>query len=299
MDWKTLGKKLLHPPVWLTIILSGLCAAALVLIFVYGLEQHVVAYGVYVLSFYMLVVISWHCAVVFPKHYRAFKQKLYEGKLSGRYMTDAAYRIHVSLYLSLSINFLYVVLHLLSGFWYQTNWFYVLAAYYGILAVMRFLLVRYIHSHAIGTNILGEWERARICACILTLVNLSLSGVVLMMMYQDRGYIYHGILIYVMAMYTFYITIMAVIDIVRYRKYQSPVMTAAKSIHLAAALVSMLSLETAMLTAFGAEMELIHKKIFIAATGAGICVIVTAMSGYMIVRSTKEIETMKRVKHDE
>ena len=50
-------------------------------------------------------------------------------------------------------------------------------------------------------------------------------------------------MIYVMAMYAFYVTVMAVINMVRYRKYHSPVMSAAKAVNLAAALVSMLSLE--------------------------------------------------------
>ena len=54
-----------------------------------------------------------------------------------------------------------------------------------------------------------------------------------------------------MAMYAFYNIITAVMNVVKYRKYRSPVMSAAKVVSLAATLVSMLSLETAMLTQFG------------------------------------------------
>ena len=43
---------------------------------------------------------------------------------------------------------------------------------------------------------------------------------------------------------------MAVVNLVRDRKSGSPVMAAARGVNLAAALVSMLSLETAMLTQF-------------------------------------------------
>ena len=114
-----------------------------------------------------------------------------------------------------------------------------------------------------------------------------------MMMFQNRGFAYNGVLIYVMAAYTFYSTTHAIVNIVKYRKYNSPVMSAATVITFAAALVSMLSLETAMLTAFGTDTTPETKRILIASTGAGISVIVVAMSSYLIVRSTKEINMYK------
>ena len=114
-----------------------------------------------------------------------------------------------------------------------------------------------------------------------------------MMMYQNKGFTYAGMLIYVMAAYSFYHITVAIVDFVKYRKHKSPVMNSIKMIKLAAALVSMLSLETAMLSSFGAEMDALEKRIFIAATGAGICVIVLGLSSYMIVKSTNEINRIK------
>ena len=60
-------------------------------------------------------------------------------------VADEAYeRTHVSLYGSLGVNLLYVTLNVVLGFLYHTSWFFVLAFYYTILAVMRFLLVRFV-----------------------------------------------------------------------------------------------------------------------------------------------------------
>ena len=95
------------------------------------------------------------------------------------------------------------------------------------------------------------------------------------------------------ALYTFYITVYAIVNVVKYRKYNSPVMLTAKIIALSAALVSMLSLETAMLSEFGAEMPEIQKQILIAATGGGVSVAVVIMSCLMIRRSAKEIKTIR------
>lgn len=294
MNYKKLAQKILFPPVWLMLILTVLSGVALVLVFVKGWMESPVAYFVYVLSFYTLSVICLFCIQVLPGYYKTLKQKVYDNPFGNRYMTDAKYRTRISLNISLIINLLYAAVNLFSGYWYKTAWFACLAAYYMILAVMRFLLIRYVGRYDIGTNLPGEWRRSRGCALILTLVNLSLSGVVLMIMYQDKGFVYPGMLIYVMAAYTFYITVAAIVRLVKYRKYRSPIMSMTKIITLMAALVSMLALETAMLTTFGAEMTFATKRIFIAATGAGISVLVVAMSAYMIVRSTKELKRIQQ-----
>lgn len=97
-------------------------------------------------------------------------------------------------------------------------------------------------------------------------------------------------LIYVMALYAFYATITAVRNVVKFRRYGSPVMSAAKVINLTAALVSMLSLETAMLTQFGAADDPMFRQIMTASTGAGISILVLGMAVYMIVWSTRQLK---------
>ena len=148
-------------------------------------------------------------------------------------------------------------------------------------------------NNSLGKSALGEWKRSRICAYILLLVNLSLSGAVLMILFSNRGYDYPGILIYVMAMYTFYSTIHAIVDIVKYRSLGSPVMTTAKIVSLSAALVSMLNLETAMFAQFGKDMAQQDQNLMIILTGAGISITVVTLSVILIVKATKVIRREK------
>ena len=58
MDWKKFGKKLLFPPIWLMALLTVVSAVSLTMVFVKGMEQSVIAYIVYVLSFYTLSVVT-------------------------------------------------------------------------------------------------------------------------------------------------------------------------------------------------------------------------------------------------
>ncbi len=293
MDWKKIGKKLLFPPVWLMVLLTVISATSLTAVFIKGWEQTVPAYAVYVLSFYTLSVVTVFCVMVLPKRYSTIKKRIYENPLGNRYMTDRVFRTKVSLNISLAVSILYAAGNI--WFWHilQSWWFVVLALYYVIMAVMRFLLVRYVRIQNIGANVLGEWKRTRLCAYILLLVNISLSGAVLMILYRNRGYDYPGIMIYVMALYTFYSTIYAIVEIVKHRAMESPVMSTAKVVSLSAALVSMLNLETAMFAQFGADMAQKDQNLMIILTGAGISATVVTLSALLIVKATKEIRRAK------
>lgn len=289
-DWKKVGRKILFPPIWVIVLLTVVCTVALLAIFANGWEMSLLAYVSYVLSFYTLTVVCIFAWKLLPGCYRTMNSRMHGNKYIDRYLTDAAFKTKIGLYRSLVINLLYVAMNAISGIVYRTYWFGIFAVYYGIIAVMRFLLVRYVGKNPIRDNYFGELKRARLCAAILLTVNLALSGAVLMMVYFDRGFQYQGFLIYVIAMYTFYVTVTAIIDLVKYRKYKSPVMSITKVIKMASALFSMLFLETAMFAQFGAETSVETKRIMIMLTGAGISVVVVFMAIYMILQTSKEIK---------
>ncbi len=293
MERKEIWKKWLFPPIWVILLLTIGSTIGLVFVFVKHLETHPVVYGIYVVAFYTISVLSLACGTTFPKQFKRAKAWFYGTKYGNRYMTDAVFKNQVSLYATLAVNVLYVGVNVVMFFLYDSMWFVILASYYGILAWMRFLLLRYKAKHEIGSNRKGELYRTILCAVTLLFVNVILSGAVLMILYEGKGFFYHGILIYVVALYTFYVTVYAIVNVIKYRKYNSPVMLMAKIIALSAALVSMLSLETAMLSEFGAEMTEVQKRILIAATGGGVSVAVVIMSCIMILRPAKEIKKLR------
>ena len=286
-------KRLLFPPLAIILLLIAVSAAALIRIFLDGLETTIPACVCYVISFYTLCVSCAFCWKTLPRYWRSGRNRLYANRYANRYLTDTAYKTHVNLYRALLIDLVYVGTNALSSYVYHTRWFALFAIYHGILAVMRFLLLHYMRRNTLGSDHMGELRRARLCACILLTVNLALSAAVLMMVYSHRGLEYPGVLIYAMALYTFYVTISAIVELVRFRKYRSPVLSMTKIIKTASALFSLLLLETAMLSRFGTDMPSEHRQIMIMATGGGIAVAVIGMASYMIVRTTNEIRSLQ------
>lgn len=258
----------------------------------------VIAYISYGLSAYAMVI----TVTGFTRIVRAVRggigniplvKKLLAHPLGGRYVKDAAFRTKLSLYISFFINLLYIIMKMVSGIYYRSAWFVAISVYYMLLAVMRFLLLRHVRRKAVGADMLSEWRRYRLCGIVLLLMNQALTGIVLFIVHQNRGYDYPGILIYAMAAYTFYITITAVINLVKFRKHGSPILSAAKAINLVAAMVSMLSLTTAMLAQFGGKEEADFRQIMTGTVGGGVCVIVLGMAVFMIIRATKKLKKLQ------
>ncbi|MCM1119772.1 MAG: hypothetical protein NC543_10500 [bacterium] len=211
-------------------------------------------------------------------------KKIMRYSLGRRYFTDGLFRAKIALYLDFAINLFYIALKLSVGIYSRSIWLSALALYYILLALMRFFLLHYAGRSELGEDICSELRRYRLCGIILLFMNQALTAVVVLVVYQNKGFEYPGLLIYGMALYSFYITITAVINLTKFRRYGSPVISAAKTINLIAALVSMLSLTTAMIAQFGGGED--FRREMTGAVGGGVCTFVIVMAVYMIVRAT-------------
>ena len=290
MDWKKIGKALLFPHIAIMIILLPIATVFLVYSMVFLGTESVPAIISYVLAFYTLMV--W--ALKVPYLIQFFKTFKDENKYARRWQDDDRLRVNVSLYGTLIWNTAYALLQLGMGFWHHTFWFYSLAGYYICLAVMRFFLARYTTKHKPGEKMREELIRYRLCGWVFLAMNLALALIIFFMVYWNRTFTHHMITAIAMAAYTFTAFTIAIINIVKYRKYNSPVYSASKAISLAAACVSMLTLEATMLTTFGdGSMDAITRKIMLGCTGGVISVFIIVMAVYMIKQSNKQLKKLK------
>ena len=290
MDWKKLGKALLFPHIAIMIILIPIATVLLVGSMVFIGTESVIAYISYVLSAYTLTVWCFKIPYLI-KFFKTFKD---ENKYARRWQDDTRLRVNVSLYGSLAWNALYGILQLWLGFYHHTFWFYSLGAYYICLGVMRFFLLLHTRKYAPGQKMQTELVKYRACGCVFLLMNLALALIIFFMVYWNRTFEHHMITAIAMAAYTFTAFTLAIINVVKYRKYNSPVFSASKAISLAAALVSMLTLESTMLTTFGdGTMTAIERKWMLGATGGVVSLLIVATAIYMIVVGTKKLKEWK------
>ena len=116
---------------------------------------------------------------------------------------------------------------------------------------------------------------------LLLVLNFALTGVILLTIAQDTARRYSEIVVISIATYTFYKIIMAVVNMVKVRKMQSPVLITIRNIGVADALVSMLTLQATMLASFQGKGGLDANRMN-AVTGMVVCVLILALGVSMI-----------------
>ncbi len=256
---KKLLERILYPTKLVLLIVSTASFAALAYIFRAGLSESAAAYIVYCMSAYSLSVIT--LAVIRGRkrlRARIKNAPLIVGIMSNRavrrYMDDMHFRGGVGIYQGMAVNFLYVVFRTVTGIMYSSVWFISMAAYHLVLGIMRAVLI-YGYRRRDGRGYGYEYRFYRICAYMLLLLNIPMGGMIVLMIRTDTGFVYPEYVIYLSAMFTFYTMIISVVNMVKYRRAGSPVLSAEKVINFVSAMMSVLGLQTAMISKFSEKSD--------------------------------------------
>ena len=285
IDWKKFGFNLLFPHIAVIICLLPISIAFLIFSLIYLGTGSIIAIISYLLAFYVLLLISFRMPRII-KFFRTFKR---ENKYMKKWFSDVHLRINVSLYGSLIWNIAFAIFQLGLGFYHKSFWFYSMFAYYVMLGVMRFFLVKHTRKYKANEEKKIEIKKYIVSGWLLLFMNLALAVIVFFMVYFNRTFYHHMITTIALASYTFVTFTFAIINIFKYRKYKSPVYSAAKSISLIAGAVSMLTLETTMLTTFGENESPLFSQIMLSVTGGVVILFSIVMAVIMIVKGSKQL----------
>lgn len=280
-------RALLFPPILLILLLVPVATALTVTVFVLGAEEELYAIPAYVLAAYTLTVVS----VRAPRIFSDVKAWLHGHTYTHRFLSEYRFRSRVTIVFSLVINIVYAISNLVGWHMSQSTWLFALAIYYVLVSVMRFILAWQIQRFPEGRPLREEYTYYLSTGIFMLLLNASLSGIIIQILFHDQGTTYPGLLIFAVAAYTFYSVTIAIISNIRYRKRNSPTLSAAKALSLATALVSLLSLQTALLSSFG-EGDVEFASIMNTFSGIAVTLVVIAMSVRMTVRGIRKIRAM-------
>lgn len=285
--------KLIFVPLSGVVVLVSVSTLILVYIFLNSLAKTPFAKVGFAFAFYSLSVAAIFFIFGAKSSFKRVKTKIFNIPFVNRFFSDLKYKTKVSLTFSLIMNLLFIGFNVLSCLLSGSVWFFVLTAYYTVLAFMRFIILRYFIGDTAGKNILFQHRRSLFCGGVMLLLNLCLLAALILIIYQNKGYEYKGILIYIMAGYTFIIIMQSVHNLIKYRKRKTPVFFTAKVISLSAALTSALATQTAMFARFGGQASMSLRRTVITLSGGFVLSAQVIMSVYLIVHSISEIKKIK------
>ena len=199
-------------------------------------------------------------------------------------------------YTSLAFNIAYAIGNCIIGFLIHSWWFITVGAYYTVLAITRFSVLK-VKRKANGSYDTELFAR-RITGILLVVLSFCIVGVNIMSAVKDRGTAFHKIVMITIATYTFTKITIAIIGMVKAKRYASPVLKTLRNISLADACVSIYTMQRSMLVSFpGMEAaEILLLNIF---TGTAVWMVVLLLGINLIGGKYTDMAKSKIVKANE
>ena len=274
-------KKILHPNNFVLVIGGCTIIFSLIYLIFFNGFGSTISYVLYLIMTYFFIVICIKLYILFKKIINRVVDK---NKYLRKYKNDYKLRYKISLIVSLIFNLLYALFKLLSGIIFRSVWFISFAFYYILLVIVRYNIAK--QKLDDSTTLKDEYIKYKNVGVILLFINVILTFIVLIIVNEQVMNIYPSWIAITVATYTFYLIFISIYNLIKYRKYKSPLMASSKIVNVVTSLVSLISLEIILITTFGNVNDLFF-EVMIMTTGGGIALIVFIISLYMIIRSTE------------
>lgn len=280
--WKSFaGWKLWHLHPAISLLLTAVSMAALVWIFVSGLEQNMIAYPIYCAAAYSLTVLC----IGIPKLVRWVRGTLLQHRLIKPLVEDESKRFLLNLFREELVNLCYGVFKTVSGLMMGVAWVWADGLYNLVQGIIQ---LGQLALHRKHLPVETQWKSYRVCGWMILALHLTMTGLVFMMIHRGEAEEYPGFMIFATAAFTFYKLVTSFIDVAKDRKHRSPVDSSVYLLDLTQAFFSLFSLQVALLHAF--DDGSINAKMMNSLTGGAVCLLVMATGLYMIRRANRELK---------
>ncbi|MBE7075014.1 MAG: hypothetical protein E7376_03455 [Clostridiales bacterium] len=275
------------PKVWLSILvcIATLLFIALTLTLTFMGIQNFWVYPIYVIAFLLLCYGIYIIVYFAPKIKQRFLKLALKNKYTKKYIQNFGFRSLVSSFIGFVINAAYACMLAVFAILSHSVWYGALATYYIMLSLIKGgIIAKHNKRKSIENQeqfFIDQVKSYKNCGWFLTALTFTLVAAIVQMVIANQGFEYAGIMIYVMATYTFYKLTMAIINMIKARRNKDLTVQSLKNLNLASALVALLSLQTAMFQAFGQD---VNPRLFNALTGGGVTLCIITIAVLMIAK---------------
>lgn len=207
------------------------------------------------------------------------KPKINFSKMLFLLFHNPAFRLNLSLFFGIIINFFYIASNLSSAA-LGSIWSASLTVYHGLFLLIRSSLI--LSRRRCKT----ENQIRKVCfavGIILLFLDLAAAGVMIYSVRIGKPLTYSGITLLGFLIYTAYSLSVSIIGIKKYANDNQPLHFVAKNMTLASALMSVFNLQYSVLVTIGASLELINRAI--ALIGFSIFFVIIVLAVRMVVKN--------------
>lgn len=208
------------------------------------------------------------------------------------YKNDSGFSAEFRLYAGLVTSFAYAAFLAVCGYAQGSAWLGSLAGYNFSLVLIRMFLAKGLRK----PTKLGAWKASLYCGVMLFIMTATLYGIGVLTILYGNASSYPHYLIYGVAAFTFYKVISSVRSLIIYRRIKNPIYTASMVLNLAAAMVSLYLLQSALISAFGDDES--FRQTMSKILGVFIGTFIAVESVCMIVSAVVDIRKIRKSERD-
>ena len=268
-----------------TIVLLALGYSGILMYLLYGISAITLSYLVYIVIYYT------------PKIRNSIIITLKKHKFTNELLESFGYRSLIFVIFSFILNITFAIFQGVIAILAHSLWYGALAIYYIALCLIRGGLVSVSKKQQKNKITLERQLKSyRNCGIYLILLNVALVGALIQMVVVNQTFEYAGLMIYVMATYTFYKLGLSIYNLVKAKAHKDFTIQSVKNIGFADALVSVLALQTALLQTFSPESNSAWAN---ALTGGVISIAIISLGILMIVQGQIKLKNLQKEKKHE
>lgn len=288
-----------NPPKWLIFLIFCLAIIFCVITIVFlvlNVVEEIYAYIIFGIAGILLTYSVFLIVVYSPKIKQFFINILKKFKFTRKMYENYKFRTVMFSFSSLVMNFTFGTFEIVMGIIGRSIWFSSLGLYHLILSFTRFGIIYRYHQHNKKQKVdliqeLRTYQNTGIC---ILAFNIALAGAMLEMILSRRSFEYAGLMIYTVAVYTFYKIIISTVGILKAKKYNDFNIQSLRNLNLTDALVSIYGLQTAFIATFNENgSNITYMNI---ATGIVVILLSIIIGIFMIIKSQKEKQKLQNNK---
>ncbi len=303
IDFRSLWKKILNPPTWVKVltfiitIISAIGALLMLLVDYDGNALAIIAYTLFGIAGLSLAYSVYLVIPLFPKMKAGIMSFLESYEFTRLLLRNFGFRTVIFAIGSFLMSLLFSGFNAYMGIANRSIWYGALAAFYIALAFIRGGILGY-HKNKVSKKIKtqnDEYIKAKVyrnSGVITLILNIALSAAIAQMIFSDAHFTYIGWTIFAYAAYAFYKITMSIISFIRAHKQTDLTVRAIRNINLVDSLVSILALQTALLTMFS-EGE-INISLFNTLMGTVVSFASIGIGIYMIISANKKMKEIQK-----
>ena len=203
-------------------------------------------------------------------------------KVYEHYREDPWFRASTSLKMSSIINMFFIIYQGYNAFMRSSYWYGALAVYYAMLTFLRVTMVTFMQTDAADGR--EELRRYRFCGYMLLLLTTIIIAMGIIINRIGHRPVYPGHMVFVTAAFTVYNVTFAIFNYVKWRQLEDPVVSASKALSIASALMSIYTLQNAVIGRYAAFSDATMVHVFTYLTPALVLIAITGMSLFIILR---------------